>query len=46
MELEDGRWYIAGVVSWGIGCGEVNQPGVMVRLAQYTDWIQQYVKEE
>jgi len=46
VELEDGRWYIAGVVSWGIGCGEVNQPGVMVRLAQYTDWIQQYVKEE
>ena len=43
VRLEDGRWYIVGVVSWGIGCGEVNQPGVMVRLSKYTQWIQSII---
>ena len=46
MQLPRGAgaaWHLAGVVSWGIGCGERDQPGVMVRLARYTQWIQQHV---
>lgn len=39
----DIAWHLAGVVSWGIGCGERDQPGVMVRLARYTRWIQQHI---
>ena len=39
----DTAWHLAGVVSWGIGCGERDQPGVMVRLAKYKQWIQRHV---
>ena len=37
------RWVVAGVVSWGIGCGERLQPGVMVRVSEFTGWIRQHV---
>ncbi|XP_053550796.1 serine protease 33 isoform X2 [Bombina bombina] len=36
---EGGRWYLAGLVSFGEGCGKVNRPGVYIQLAAYANWI-------
>ncbi|XP_017043453.1 uncharacterized protein LOC108089605 isoform X1 [Drosophila ficusphila] len=37
----NGAMHVVGVVSWGIGCGQVNVPGVYVKVSAYLPWIQQ-----
>jgi len=34
----DGDWYLIGLTSWGIGCGD---GGVYCRVSAYRDWIEQ-----
>lgn len=38
-----GRFQQIGIVSWGIGCGENNTPGVYVNVALYVEWINKEV---
>ena len=39
----NGSWKVAGLVSWGIGCGQPGIPGVYANVAHYRHWIDSIV---
>lgn len=44
MVNEGGKWNQVGVVSWGIGCGKGQYPGVYTRVTAFLPWIQKNSK--
>ncbi|XP_011816037.1 PREDICTED: tissue-type plasminogen activator isoform X3 [Colobus angolensis palliatus] len=38
--LNGGRMTLVGIISWGLGCGRKDVPGVYTKVTNYLDWIQ------
>ncbi|GBP82719.1 Transmembrane protease serine 2 [Eumeta japonica] len=38
------RWYVGGIVSWGIKCAHPRLPGVYAYVPKYTPWILQQIR--
>ena len=42
--LRDGRWYLAGITSFGSGCAKPGFPDVFTRITYYIPWIRGKVR--
>ncbi|XP_071372777.1 complement component 1, r subcomponent [Centroberyx affinis] len=42
---DDGRFWAAGIVSWGVDCGVPGRYGVYTRVANYLDWLNKTMQE-
>ncbi|XP_016043477.2 tissue-type plasminogen activator [Erinaceus europaeus] len=38
--MNDNRMTLIGIISWGVGCGEKDVPGVYTKVINYLNWIQ------
>lgn len=42
---DDGLFWAAGIISWGVGCGKPGAYGVYTKVANYVHWIKKTVQE-
>lgn len=39
------RWFVGGIVSWGIKCAHPRLPGVYAYVPHYLPWIKQQIAQ-
>ncbi|NXY42061.1 HABP2 protein, partial [Ceuthmochares aereus] len=44
--IENGSYYVYGIVSWGEGCGLKNKPGVYTQVTAFLSWIKSKIRSE
>ncbi len=42
---DDGQFWAAGIVSWGVDCGQQGTYRVFTRISNYLDWIKKTMRE-
>ncbi len=45
FDANERRWILAGITSYGVGCGLPDYAGVYTRASVYRDWLQPIVTD-
>jgi hypothetical protein len=45
FEFKQKRWLLAGVTSFGLGCGDPRYSGVYTRVSVYRDWLRSVIND-
>lgn len=43
---DDQRWVLAGIISWGDGCGRQGKYGVYARVSVFVRWINDHINAD
>ena len=35
----EGKWYLAGIISWSVGCAEIGHPDIFADTQYFIEWI-------
>ena len=46
VNLQRGKYFLIGIVSWGVGCGHKTLPGVYTNVSNYLQWIEKVIMDD